>query len=291
MDKRPPGHTSKADGTVEVEIDEPQNELTRKFTSTEWDALRAFRSTLPKILSEAFPDKPGVESNPYTLWGVTIDPAKPKDSRVSVVLMKFLRARNLDIDEAKSMFISTLRWRQAFDVEGLVKEQFPQDIFGELGKIYGKDKGGHPVSYNIYGANKNLDAVFGDVQRFLRWRVAFMEEAISLLDFETTDQILQIHDYEGVSVSSRTSNSKKAASEATSIFQNHYPEFLAAKFFVSVPSFLTWIFWAFKPFLPAATLAKMSVVGSGAQTIGAALLPLISEQELPKRYGGSAEGF
>lgn len=36
-------------------------------------------------------------------------------------------------------------------------------------------------------------------------------------------------DYEGVSVSSRTSNSKKAASEATSIFQNHYPEFLVGE--------------------------------------------------------------
>ena len=63
---------------------------------------------------------------------------------------------------------------------------FPEDIFGKLGKIYGKDKQGHPVSwvpshlsymrsllrymfrYNLYGANKDLDAVFGDVQRFLR---------------------------------------------------------------------------------------------------------------------------
>ena len=35
-------------------------------------------------------------------------------------------------------------------------------------------------------------------------------------------------DYEGVSFSSRTSNSKAAASELSSIFQSHYPEFLVS---------------------------------------------------------------
>jgi hypothetical protein len=54
---------------------------------------------------------------------------------------------------------------------------------------------------------------------------------------------------------------------------------------------MTWIFWLFKPLIPAATLSKMSVVGSGAHTIGKALLPIISEKELPERYGGEAVGF
>ncbi|KIM56052.1 hypothetical protein SCLCIDRAFT_29952 [Scleroderma citrinum Foug A] len=288
----PPATTSPDPVATADDIDaEPQNELTTKFSSAEWGALRTFRSQLPLIFSEAFPDNPDAGSSSYTMWGVTIDPAHPKDARVSIVLMKFLRARNLNPAEAKDMFISTLRWRQSFDVEGAMKEKFPEDIFGKLGKIYGKDNQGHPVSYNLYGANKNLSAVFGDVQRFLRWRVAFMEQTIALLDFETVDQVVQIHDYEGVSMSSRTENSKNAASEASSIFQSHYPEFLARKFFVNVPSFLTWIFWFFKPFLSAATLAKMTVVGHGSRTIGAALLPTIPEDELPRRYGGSAEDF
>lgn len=33
-------------------------------------------------------------------------------------------------------------------------------------------------------------------------------------------------DYEGVSLTSRDANSKAAASEATNIFQSHYPELL-----------------------------------------------------------------
>ncbi|KAH7881769.1 CRAL-TRIO domain-containing protein [Phlebopus sp. FC_14] len=271
--------------------EEPQNALTEKFTPAEWFALKEFRSNLQETFREAFPDKPDAGTAPYTLWGVTIYPTSPVDARVSVVLMKFLRARNLNPAEGKEMFISTLRWRQSFNVEAAMKEEFPEEIFGNLGKVYGKDKQGHPVTYNLYGANSDVNAVFGDVQRFLRWRVAFMEKSIALLDFETVDKMVQIHDYEGVSMSSRTESSKNAASEASSVFQSHYPEFLARKFFVNVPSFLSWIFWLFKPFLSAATLAKMTVVGSGSRSIGAALLPIIDQDQLPREYGGSADDF
>lgn len=104
-------------------------------------------------------------------------------------------------------------------------------------------------SYNLYGGNQDLQAVFGDIPRFLRlmpvsftifllysyqpvhfdrWRVSLMERGIQLLNFETTDQMLQVHDYDGVSLSSRDANSKKAANEATEIFTSYYPEFLVS---------------------------------------------------------------
>jgi hypothetical protein len=112
-----------------------------------------------------------------------------------------------------------------------------------------------------------------------------------------------------VSLTSRDANSKNAASEATNIFSSHYPELLVSlsdilfdplltkdvkqykKFFINVPTILSWIFWAFKPLVPAATLAKMTVIGTGAPAIHKALSPYISEDELPKRYGGHAQGF
>ncbi|KAH0836536.1 CRAL-TRIO domain-containing protein [Lanmaoa asiatica] len=277
--------------TSDAENGEPQNALTSKFTSTEWNALYEFRSLLSQSFVVAFPDNPDAGSTPYTMWGVTIDPVNPRNAQVSVLLMKFLRARNLNPTEAKDMFISTLRWRDSFNVDAAMKEEFPDEVFGKLGKVHGRDKVGHPVTYNLYGANKDLDAVFGDVQRFLRWRVAFMEKSIALLDFETVDQMVQIHDYEGVGLSSRTESSKKAASEASKIFQDHYPEFLSRKFFVNVPSFLNWIFWLFRPFLSSATLAKMTVVGSGPDALGAAISLVIDKDELPKQYGGTANSF
>ncbi|KAI0741307.1 CRAL-TRIO domain-containing protein [Daedaleopsis nitida] len=297
----------------EEEVEEPQNALTRKFTEEEWKAVKELRAQLPSIFAKAYPDRsPAPEA--ITLWGVPLSTVP--DAKASVILAKFARARNLSATDAVEMLVATLKWRDELKIDEIMGETFDPEVFGKLGKVFGKDKEGHPVTYNLYGAVTDMKAVFGDVQKFIRWRVQFMEESIKLLDFETVDQMVQIHDYEGVSMMSRDASQKAAAKEATSIFQNHYPEFLVRpsslyplrfplslsmarrytrltpfqyrKFFINVPTLLTWIYWLFKPLVSAATLAKMSVVGSGAKTIGAELSQVIPLSELPKRYGGEA---
>lgn len=52
------------------------------------------QKVLPETFTEGFPDKEGKKDAPITFWGVVIDPWKAaEDARVSVILMKFLRAR------------------------------------------------------------------------------------------------------------------------------------------------------------------------------------------------------
>jgi hypothetical protein len=283
--------TPPKDNKVSNDDEEPQNPLTKKFTEQEWTALKELRKQIPKVIAEAYSDNPEIKSKPLILWGVRIDSNGTKDPRASVILMKFLRARNLNPDAAAQMLTATIRWRDQFKIDELLKEEFPSDVFGKLGYVYGKDKGGRPVTYNLYGANQDLNAVFGDVERFIRWRVKLMEQSILKLDFNDIDQVVQVHDYEGVSMRNRDANSKNAASEATSIFQNHYPEFLYRKFFINVPTLLSWIFWLFKTLVSAQTFAKMSVVGGGNHAIAKALGEVISVEELPVRYGGEAKGF
>ncbi|EDR14613.1 uncharacterized protein LACBIDRAFT_305410 [Laccaria bicolor S238N-H82] len=270
---------------------EPQSPLTERFTEVEWTAIKAFRGELPDVFAHAYPDDPNAKISPVTLWGVKIDPTSPKDARVSVVLLKFLRARNLSVSEAREMLRNTLRWRELFDLNAAMKEEFPEELFGGLGGIHGHDKEGRPIVYNLYGGGQDLKAVFSDVQRFIRWRVVQMEKCVTLLDFTEVDQTLQIHDYDGLGLSSRDANSKNAASEVTNIFQSHYPELLYKKFFINVPTIMNWIFWAFKPLISANTLAKLSVVGSGHHAIKKALLPFIDGKQLPKRYGGEGDDF
>ena len=150
------------------------------------------KAKIPSILEVAYSDsdKPEKRTSPIVLWGVIIDPTgKANDARASVALMKFLRARlvplnttriltarltipsdrNFNPTSAAEMLTATLRWRDQFKIDQVMKEEFPADIFGKLGFIFGKDKHGGPVTYNLYGANKDLQAVFGDVQRFLRY--------------------------------------------------------------------------------------------------------------------------
>lgn len=72
-----------------------------------------------------------------------------------------------------------------------------------------------------------------------------MERGITQIDFINVDSMVQVHgkppvfqrfsakflhlvstDYEGVGFGSRDANSKAAASQASKIFQDYYPEFL-----------------------------------------------------------------
>lgn len=94
-----------------AEEGEPQNDLTQKFTEVEWKAVkelrvsvsswlrnnpaeRAWQSQLPDIFAEAYPEQSKARETPVNLWGVMLDPVNSKsDARVSVILMKFLRAR------------------------------------------------------------------------------------------------------------------------------------------------------------------------------------------------------
>ena len=61
---------------------------------------------LPYIFETAFPDKEKRLSS-VTLWGVPVDPLNPgTDARVSIVLIKFLRAR--------CAYISSISARRVF---------------------------------------------------------------------------------------------------------------------------------------------------------------------------------
>ena len=61
--------------------------------------------------------------------------------------MKFLRARNLNATAAREMLVNTLRWRESFDIEAALKEEFPKDLFDNMGIISGRDKGNRPIVY------------------------------------------------------------------------------------------------------------------------------------------------
>jgi hypothetical protein len=83
--------------TVEQQKDVEEAELTpltKKFTEPEWEALRKFRALLPATFADAYDKDPEAKNKTIRMWGVDIDPQHPeKDARVSVILVKFLRAR------------------------------------------------------------------------------------------------------------------------------------------------------------------------------------------------------
>lgn len=64
-----------------------------------------------------------------------------------LVLSRGVWTRNLSVTDARTMMVATLRWRESFDIAAVMQEEYPQDVFGKLGHIYGKDKDGRPVTF------------------------------------------------------------------------------------------------------------------------------------------------
>lgn len=60
---------------------------------------------------------------------------------------------------------------------------------------------------------------------------------------------------------------------------------------MNTPALMSWVFWIFKTIIPAKTFAKLTMVGAGPSVIGKEMLRVVDASELPKAYGGTAEGF
>ncbi|KAI8641539.1 CRAL-TRIO domain-containing protein [Parasitella parasitica] len=230
-----------------------ENKFVAQFTVTEAVAVQQLKDALPNILTEAFGT-----NDVYTLWGVPLDKSSD-DERIKVVLIKFLRARDMEIPAAKDMLVNLLKWRKEFAADTVLDETFDTSIFDDsVGFLYKTDKEGRPVTYNFYGG-LDQDKVFKNVTTFIRWRVQLMEQGVKQVDFVNTDAMVQVHDYQGASIWGRTANTKEATNLLIKLMQDNYPEFLSSKLFVNVPKWGSMIFKLLRPLLPEATLKKFVI--------------------------------
>lgn len=136
------------------------------------------------------------------------------------------------------------------------------------------------------------------VARFIKWRTALMELGVQKLNLNSVTvpipedgqdpyQMIQVHDYLSVSFLRMDPHVRSASSKTIELFSTAYPELLAHKYFVNVPTIMGWMYAAMKLFLAPATLKKFHPMSSG--TTLATELPAIVDT-LPKEYGGKGPG-
>ncbi|CAK9873223.1 unnamed protein product [Sphagnum jensenii] len=122
------------------------------------------------------------------LWGVPLLDTKG-DERTNVILLKFLRAKDFNVDEAYTMLVNTIKWRQSF-LATTIREKKLQSNLNDYFYMQGKDMDGHPMCYNIWGAfhdDPNLfEKMLGNASKmknFIKWRVQLLEKGIMELKF------------------------------------------------------------------------------------------------------------
>jgi hypothetical protein len=119
------------------------------------------------------------ESQHDEVYGIHLSKSSPFHTKL--ILQKFLRANQNDLDKAKQQLLETLKWRKEFDPVKAASESFNKTRFGGLGYVLEVE--GVPesknakdiVTFNIYGAVKDKKATFGDLEGYVCLRPSHVQ--------------------------------------------------------------------------------------------------------------------
>lgn len=231
----------------------------------------------------ALPPPPPEE---VSIWGIRL----LHDEKSDVILLKFLRARDFKVKDALTMLKNTVRWRKEFGIEALLEEDHGNH-WDKVVFTHGHDKEGHPVCYNVFSEFQSKELYQKSFsseekrQKFLKWRIQFLEKSIKKLDFSPTgiSSIVQINDLKN-SFGIDKRELWQVTKQAVHLFQDNYPEFLAKQIFINVP----WWYLAYNrmisPFLTQRTKSKF--VFAGPAKSADTLFKYIAPEQVPVQYGG-----
>ncbi|TGZ80276.1 CRAL/TRIO domain-containing protein, partial [Ascodesmis nigricans] len=221
-----------------------------------------------------------------------------------LILQKFLRANHNDVARAFLQLQDTMKWRRSFfGPGGEIEKGWDEEKFKGLGYTSviprsnsSSSSNDRPIviSWNIYGATKDIRHTFTPLPEFLRWRVALMETTLSSLSLATAVhpipdhtfgadpyQCLQIHDYLSVSFLRLPKEVREASKQTIELFGRYYPETLEKKVMVNVPAVMGWVFGLVRRVVARETVGKMVVLGRGGDLSG-----VLGVGGVPGRYGG-----
>ncbi|KAJ6697526.1 hypothetical protein OIU85_003854 [Salix viminalis] len=249
----------------------------------ETKAISALDEEAKEVKSETMEVTP----EEVSIWGIPL----LADDRSDVILLKFLRARDFKVKDAFTMLKNTIRWRKEVGIDELLEQDLGCDDLGKAVFMHGLDKDGHPVCYNVFGEFQNKELYKNSFsneekrQRFLRWRIQFLERSIRKLDFSPggVSTIVQVNDLKN-SPGPAKKELRQATRQALQLLQDNYPEFLAKQIFINVPWWYLTVNRMISPFLTQRTRSKF--VFAGPSKSAETLTRYIAAEQIPVKYGG-----
>jgi len=213
-------------------------------------------------------------------------------------LLKWLVAREFNVEEAEKMFLKSLEWRRLNKIDDMVDTWTPPEV---LPKYYpigrtGYDKTGAPL-WILRVGKFDIKGMFQCITKkdYMMYCMIYLtensrrqmkrrnEEMNSNVTYQTF-----IGDMSDVSM--RDMYYKPyldAGMESTKIMEANYPENLRRLFVINAPRLFTLLFNMVKPMLSQATIEKFRIYGCNQEEWKAALLEDIDADQLPVAYGGT----
>ncbi|KAJ6943946.1 hypothetical protein NC652_009397 [Populus alba x Populus x berolinensis] len=220
-----------------------------------------------------------IEQSKVRLMRAFVEREDPSVKEVDdFMIRRFLRARELDIEKASTLFQKYLSWRRSFIPNGFIA---PSEIPNELAQnkffMQGADKQNRPVVVVFGAKHKPYKGSFEEFKRF----VVYTLERICAIMPAGEEKFVSIADLEGWGYSNSDIRGYLAA---LSILQDCYPERLGKLFIVHVPYIFMTAWKVVSPFIDRKTKSKIIFVEN--KKLKSTLLEDIDESQLPDVYGG-----
>ncbi|KAL8135496.1 hypothetical protein AgCh_010222 [Apium graveolens] len=212
-------------------------------------------------------------------------------------LLRFLKARDFNVDKTIQMWEEMLKWRNEYGTDSIL-EDFEFEELEEVLQFYpqgyhGVDREGRPVYIERLGkAHPSRLMRITTLERYLKYHVQEFEKAIhekftacsiaAKIQICSTTTIL---DVQGLGVKNLTPTAASLVSAMARIDNNYYPETLHRMLVVNAGSAFKKVLWpAATKFLDPKTIAKIHVLEP--KSLGK-LLEYIDSSQLPDFLGGS----
>ncbi|XP_074316500.1 uncharacterized protein LOC141652800 [Silene latifolia] len=206
------------------------------------------------------------------------DPASKEED--DLMLRRFLRARDLDVEKASSLFLKYLKWKKSFMPNGHISEdEIKYDLSQNKLFIGGLDKIGRPITL-VYGGRHFQNPKSGGLDEFKKFCAYTLEKIIGRMP-PGQEKFTAIADVKGWGYSN---SDIRGYLGALSVLQDCYPERLGKMFIVHAPKVFMTVWKMIYPFIDDNTKKKIVFVDS--KQLKSTLLEDIEESQIPDVYGG-----
>jgi len=262
--------------TDELQVDDPSEELSDfdEFSLEDEEPVNppppSFQDSVNQMLQAASnPKERSALQKMIGLLGSQLNPS----IHDGPLLLRFLRARQLDPTKATEMIKARFEWETQFNPKEITLDQIHSEVVKKKGYFHCRDKENRPCFVALVGRHNPKDS---DVQVMLKMLVFVLEKAAELAP-PGVEKFCTIFDCSGFGINQMDWPFVK---DAIQILQNFYPERLGALYVVNYPMIINMLWKMIKPWLDNRTSEKIQFVDN--KTVRKYFDP----ERLPKRFGG-----